>query len=134
MVVVGLTLLRSRAYHLTHLVFRSKNTTTKNVEAAGGGAGEAKDKKDATPVDSKLPAKQFKPPKTTSTARPKSPFERTRYSSASTYSSEEERLFVENLVELVGAPPLPRHCCFAGSRPLTLFPPSQPSRRWFRTI
>jgi hypothetical protein len=34
-------------------------------------------------------------------ARPKSPFER-RTQAASVYSSEEERLFVENLVELVG--------------------------------
>jgi hypothetical protein len=35
-------------------------------------------------------------------ARPKSPFERRTIDKSSVYSSEEERLFVENLVELVG--------------------------------
>lgn len=50
-------------------------------------------------LDTKAPKyTQIKPKQL---SRPKSPFERTR-SSSSTYSSEEERLFVENLVELVG--------------------------------
>jgi len=37
-----------------------------------------------------------------SQGRPKSPFERNGAGSDGIYSSEEERMFVENLVELVG--------------------------------
>jgi len=39
-------------------------------------------------------------------ARPKSPFERQSYSQVNSYSTEEERLFVENLVELVAKSPV----------------------------
>lgn len=89
-----------------------------------------------------VPASKFKTPKGPgsqggSMSRPKSPFERTRLNaSSSSYSSEEERLFVENLVELVGTKVgkgLKLYNILDGS-PLMLLFTCQPNLRLFRTI